>query len=77
MFYDVDFLGFSVVLIVEYVLFISFLCALYKTVDLCSPLCLCDAVGMLGNRILDIQFSNPWLKLRDSGCCTKGTTSSR
>jgi len=77
MFYDVDFLGFSFVLVVEYVLFISFLCALYKTVNLCSPLHLCDAVGTLGNRILDIQFSNAWLKLMDSGCCTKGTRSSK
>jgi hypothetical protein len=48
-FYSVDLLGFSLAFLVEYLLFISHICALCKTVDLLSPLLFCNAVRTSDN----------------------------
>lgn len=51
MFYNVDLLGFALAFLVEYLLFISRLCALCKMVDLLSPLLFYNAVRTSRNLI--------------------------
>jgi hypothetical protein len=70
--YDVDFLGFSFVLVGEYVLFISFLVLCIKLIYVHRGTCvMLLALWVTEYSIFSYLISNQ-LKLRDSGRCTKG-----